>query len=245
MALKACMTGLALAVASVSFGVQAQTGNDVIELSEWDYQTLYEQGGLQAETLLGSEVLGPEGDEIGSIENVIIGDNNQIVAIIAQVGGFWDLGDTHIAVPWEEVDLTGEGVAIPVTEDNLDEYGLFDSEFITQENLQQVIQVDSDVATGRRSWKLSELLDDYATLRGESGYGYIDNVIFSEDGEVQAVVVVVYSAARYGRGAYAYPFYGYDHGWDPAYDVYELPYEESDIVGLDTFDYDRFNDILE
>ncbi|WP_207308917.1 PRC-barrel domain-containing protein [Marinobacter salicampi] len=240
MTLKPCMTALAMAIASASFGLQAQENNGIIEISDWEYESLYEAGGIQAESLMDAEVFGPGGEEIGSVENVILSSDNRIVAIIAQVGGLWDIGDTHVSVPWDEIKLSGDGVMIPVTEDNADDYGLFENDYVTKENLQQITQVDDDVATGFRTWKLTDLLDDYATLDGAIGYGYVDNVIFSEDGEIKAVVIE--STNNYGGGTYAYPFYGSDFGWNPGYDAYELPYSEDEVDELEEFNYDDFDD---
>lgn len=242
MKLRTSMTAMALAVATTSFGVQAQE-NDVIKLSEWNYETFYENGGVQAANLMDTEVFGPEGEEIGSVENMIVSDDNKVVAIIAQVGGIWDIGDTHVAVPWSDVELTDDGVQIPVTEDNAEEYGLFENEYITKQNLQQVTQVDDDVNTGFNTWKMTDLIGDYASLSGGVGYGYVDNVILSEDGEIQAVVIE--TTGEYGNGTYAYPFYGYDYGWDPGYQAYELPYGEDEVAGLAEFEDDEFDGVFE
>lgn len=221
-------------------GTNDQAAIEVIAISAWDYEPLYERGGIRAENILDADVFGPTGEEIGEIENIIIDDSNQIVAVIAEVGGFWDIGDTHIAVPWEEVTLTGEGVQIPVTEDTADDYGLFGpNSFVTKADLQQTTQVDDDLETGMRTWKITNLIDDYATLTGGVGYGYVDDVLFSRDGEIEAVVVE--STGTYGPGTFAYPFYGYDYGWNPGFDAYELPYEEADLVELETFDYEEFD----
>ncbi|MEC9483482.1 MAG: PRC-barrel domain-containing protein [Halomonas sp.] len=241
MSMKRNVSIIAMAVASATAmsHVQAQE-NEVRTLSDWNYEAIYQDGGLTAENLMDVEVFGVEGEEIGSVENVLITEENQIAAIIAQVGGFWDMGDTHVLVPWEKVKLIEGGVAIPVTEENVEEYGLFSSEFITKRDLNQAQQVDDDLDTGPRVWKLSELLDDYVSMGDEGvGYGYVDNVLFSRNGEVQAVVVE--SDMAYGGGAYAYPFYGYGYGWEPGYTTYSLPYGEEEIGELDEFDYEEYD----
>lgn len=99
---------LALAVASATVAAQTQTQDDsvdVIALSEWNYDTLYDESGMTAHALMDTEVFGPDGEEIGNIENVLLNDSNEIAAVIAQVGGFWDIGDTHVLVPWEQVEV--------------------------------------------------------------------------------------------------------------------------------------------
>src|SRR5699024_8844955 len=103
-----------------SAGAQAQSSNkadamtmakqssavaDTATLAEWEYNSIYNAGGIRAEYMVTEEVFGPEGEEIGNVENVIVNAQGQIAAIIAEVGGFWDIADTHIAVPWDEVTL--------------------------------------------------------------------------------------------------------------------------------------------
>lgn len=169
---------------------------------------------MTARSLMDIEVFGPDSEEIGSVENILLNEKNEIVAIIAQVGGFWDIGDTHVLVPWEEVEVNEDGVSIPITEDNADNYGLFNEGYVTKQDLSYATEVDDDATTGSRLWKLSYLMDDYASVGESDGYGYVDNVLFTKDGEIHAIVIEADSA--YGGETYAYPFKGFDAGWDPS-----------------------------
>lgn len=233
---------LALAIASVTGAAQAQaeasTGN-VTAISGWNYDALYEEGGMTADSLMDAEVFSADDEEIGSVENILLNDMNEIVAVIAQVGGLWDIGDTHVLVPWDEVEVNEDGVSIPVHEDNVDNYSLFEEEYVTKEDLSYISQIDDDPSAGFRIWKLTDLLDDYASVGEGNGYGYVDNVLFTEDGNVQAVVVEADSA--YGGDTYAYPFYGFGSGWDPSYATYTLPYDEADLDDATAFDYDEYD----
>lgn len=220
---------------------QSPIVSDAETLAEWEYSSIYNAGGIRAEYMITEEVFGPEGDEIGHIENVVVNSQGQIVAIIAEVGGFWDISDTHIAVPWDEVQLIPDGFKIPVTEDNFDDYAFFgDNSFVTMETLQQAKQVDDSLTTGPQTWKLTALLNDYVTLANGAGYGYVSDVIFSKDGDITAVVVRP-TVAAYGIGVYAYPFYGYQYGWQPGGNVYTLPYEQAQIGTLEPFEYGMFD----
>jgi len=239
-----------------SAGAQAQSSNkadamtmakqssavaDTATLAEWEYNSIYNAGGIRAEYMVTEEVFGPEGEEIGNVENVIVNAQGQIAAIIAEVGGFWDIADTHIAVPWDEVTLIPDGFKIPVTEDNFDDYAFFgDNSFVTKETLQQAKQVDDSLTTGPQTWKLTALLDDYVTLENGAGYGYVNDVIFSKDGQITAVVVNP-TVAAYGTGVYAYPFHGYEYGWHPGGNAYTLPYKPDQIGTLEPFQYGMFN----
>lgn len=67
-------------------------------------------------------------------------------------------------------------------------------------------------------------------------------MIFSQDGEIQAVVVES-TVSAYGYGAYAYPFngYGVGWGWNPYSRVYTLPYGANQIGAMQPFQYHMFN----
>ncbi|NMT63206.1 PRC-barrel domain-containing protein [Marinobacter orientalis] len=104
---------------------------------------------MTADNLMDTEVFGTDDEEIGSVENIPLNDKNEIVAVIAQVGGLWDIGDTHALVPWEEVEVNENGVSIPAHEDNADNYGLFEGESVTKEDLSHISQIDDDPCAGK------------------------------------------------------------------------------------------------
>ena len=91
-----------------------------------------------------------------------------------------------------------------------------------------------------RIWKLSDLIDDYATLADGAGYGYVDNVLFNDNGQIQAVIIS--SSTGHAGANYAYPFYSYDYGWDPVYSAYHLPYTNDEVSGLGEFDVGRYSE---
>lgn len=206
--------------------------SDITSITEWDYDSLYETGGIRSDELMGAEVIGANGDEIGNVENVVLNGQNEIIGVIAEVGGFVDIGDTHIIVPWEDVNVTDDGVKVPVSQQNLDQFSLFGEDSpVSQENLEQVARVTEDVNTGPQNWKLSSLLGDYAAMEDDVGYGYVDEAIFTEDGKLQAVII------ESAGSPYAYPFYGYGYGWEPGLGTYGLPYGADDIGVMEPFDY--------
>lgn len=235
--------GLALALPVAATGQTVAT-DDVVALSDWTYDDLY-AGGLSVEEFIDEmDVYGVGGDEIGDVENVLLGSDGRVLSIIAEVGGFWDIGDTHVNIPWDAVDIRadGEGVTVPVTEETVDDYALYPDEMITETEAGTTIKpVDDDPVTGARVWRATELIGDYARLRDGDGYlnyGYVDDVII-RDGRVAAVMVR--PGSGWGTpGVYGYPYYGYEYGWEPGLAHYDLPYAREEIVALEPFDYDRF-----
>ena len=44
-------------------------------------------------------------NDIGEIEDVILNKNGQLVGVVAEVGGFMDIGDKHVMLPLDEIKL--------------------------------------------------------------------------------------------------------------------------------------------
>ena len=244
--LAAGVSTLALAQTAVDTEATAAVGvdaGDVVSLGDWAYDDLY-AGGWSAEDFMDEmEVVDPTGEEIGSVEDIIVNASGEILSVVAEVGGFWDIGDTHVSVPWDEVTVEGETVILPVTEENIEQYdyfryaGLAGGEFG-----EDIVRGVDDLDPGVRAWRLSELIGDYARLRdddGEVDYGYVNDVII-RDGQIAATVID--PGVGFGTGYYAYPYYGYGYGygWGPGEPSYDLPYTRDEVAGLEEFEYERF-----
>lgn len=218
----------------------------VILLRDWNYDKIYREG-WSVNKLMDVDVVGPTGDEIGEVENVIVGEKGDILGIIAEVGGFLEIGDTHVYVPWDQVKFSRgiERVTIPVTQENIEEY-VFDDTLLTKaETAGRTAVVETGLNVGPRIWKATELLESRAALNGNVGYGWISDLIFTTGGDLHAIVVN--ADAAYRGGYYAYPYYGYGlgygYGWRAGAPYYNLGYDKADIVNLKTkFDPKKMND---
>jgi hypothetical protein len=215
----------------------------IIALTDWNYDDLYSNGWSLERLIENARVYGAEGEEIGEVENVLLSADGKILSIIAEVGGFLDIGDTHVSVPWDQVTFSPalDFIEIPVDQDNVEEYSLFGEwGYFTKPEADVTQVVNDDLITGPRVWKATDLIDDYALLTGSLAYGYVEDLIFTNDGMLHAVVVE--PDATYGSGLYAFPYYGYPYGWHPASPYYALPYGQEEITVIDTFDFDRMSD---
>ena len=225
-----------------------QHDQGVRSLDEWNYSAIYEQEGFRGKQLLEEKVFSPQNNEIGTMANIVLDQKNQIVTVIAEIGGMWNSGDRHVAIPWDEVEFFEDGIKVPVREENVEEYDLFtnvtiNDSYIYKQEMQQVITVEEDVATGPRTWKISDIIDDYASMKNDGGYGYITDTLFSRSGVMQAIIVKP-ANDEFGQGPRAYPFYGYPEGWRPGDSHYILPYSREDVVKLPAFEYEKYNSIL-
>lgn len=195
----------------------AATPPNVVDLQKWDTSTL--ATGWSAEALLGDDVYGPDGNEIGEIEDILVGSDNQIEAVIVETEAFLDVGDVHARVDWNKVSKGPEddSVTIPLTQDTLDES-----------------RIDYDSEAMPRTWRVREFIGDVVGLEDRPNYGVVDDVIFSDGGDILAVIAS--PNYGYGVGRQVYPYYGYGYGWDPGYGYYNLPYTRAQVGQYGPYD---------
>jgi hypothetical protein len=221
-------------------GAETASQPPVIALNDWNYDDIYSNGWSLERLIENARVYGAEGEEIGDIENVLLSEEGKILAIVAEVGGFIDIGDTHVSVPWDQVTFSPalDLIEVPVDDENVNDYSVFgDWGYFTKSDAEATEVVNEEMITGPRVWKATDLIDDYALLTGSMAYGYVDDLIFTNDGMLHAVVVEPDST--YGAGPYALPYYGYPYGWYPGSPYYRLPYGADEVAVIDTFDYDQ------
>ncbi|MGP3696087.1 PRC-barrel domain-containing protein [Rhodobacter sp. NSM] len=91
---------------------------------DWSPNALYASG-MSAQAFMNqTEVYGSTGDDIGDVEDLVIGPDGRILSVIVEVGGVWDIGDTHVSVPWDQVEVRDSGgITVPVTEETVDDFG--------------------------------------------------------------------------------------------------------------------------
>ncbi|HJT62064.1 MAG TPA: PRC-barrel domain-containing protein [Burkholderiales bacterium] len=180
-----------------------------------DVQRLYRDG-LSANEVIGTPVRGENGERIGEVKDIVVDEHARIARLIVEVGGFFELGDQHIGVPWKNVKV-GENMAfiqLPLREVQNGTY-----------SLAGVVPQGEDVPIALTSWRVNELIGDYAALKDSPRAALVTDVIFDSRGQLQAVLV-----DRLGRGGlFAYPFAGYSPG---AY-----AHLAETVIALEPFDY--------
>lgn len=66
-------------------------------------------GGMQASDLIGADLKTTGDEDLGSVDDLIIDENGQIVAIVVSVGGFLGMGQRDVAIGWDNVQQSGTG----------------------------------------------------------------------------------------------------------------------------------------
>lgn len=80
--------------------------------------------GTQASNLIGAEVKTTGDEDIGSVNDLIIDENGQVVAIVVSVGGIMGMGEKEVAIGWGNVTRSGtsdkQELRVDVTRKDLD-----------------------------------------------------------------------------------------------------------------------------
>jgi sporulation protein YlmC with PRC-barrel domain len=92
------------------------------------YLTSQPANAFRVDQLMGSNVKSrTDAKTIGSISDLLINDDGQIIAVIVEAGGFLGMGQRHVAIPWHSVERTlnekGDGYELHVsgTKDSLND----------------------------------------------------------------------------------------------------------------------------
>ena len=59
-----------------------------------------------ASAWLGESVYNYDGNEVGDVTDLVITSESGVEAAVLSVGGIWDIGDTDVAVPIEDFEVT-------------------------------------------------------------------------------------------------------------------------------------------
>jgi len=80
-----------------------------------------------ADNLMGADVYDAQGEQIGSVEDLVLGDGNEISHLILDIGGFLGIGEHRVALDSQEVDIFWSEadnevrVQVPMTQEELEQ----------------------------------------------------------------------------------------------------------------------------
>jgi hypothetical protein len=70
--------------------------------------------GYRASRLIASEVINDQNEDIGTVDDLIIGDGDRVLFAVLQVGGFLGIGGSLVAVEFESLKLEKVGGALRI-----------------------------------------------------------------------------------------------------------------------------------
>lgn len=103
---------IALIAALAAGPALAETHSDTADLIRTRDITggdIYTLNGPMDEDTWGNweaEGVGPDWNDIGEIEDIILNRNGQMIGVVAEVGGILDIGDKHVLISMDDIRLT-------------------------------------------------------------------------------------------------------------------------------------------
>lgn len=189
-------------------------------------ESLYQ--GWRASRLLDSFILSRDGKRLGQVRNLVVADNGQIEALLAEEAGLGTRPEFVFRLPWSRVVKPVQPGAIiaDLSDNRRRDFGLFSS--------------TSDERPP--NFLISKVLGDYVRLQTGLGYGYVSDVVFDKHGKMHAILVAREAFA--GGGTFAFPYPGQTGRWNAGMSYYGLPYvtlDQANEAGL-RVDRTKFED---
>jgi sporulation protein YlmC with PRC-barrel domain len=96
---------------------------------------------MRADKLIGTSVYNTEGQEVGSVEDIVFDQEGKIVGVVLKVGGMLGIGAKSVGIKWNEVQLspTEEVMTISYSQDQLE----VAPDFKTKDSLQAEQQTEN------------------------------------------------------------------------------------------------------
>jgi len=69
--------------------------------------------------LIGKNVYGANGNQVGEVNNLLIGADGRVHAAVIEFGGFLGIGEHKVAIPWDQLNVTKDRVTTNMTEDQV------------------------------------------------------------------------------------------------------------------------------
>jgi sporulation protein YlmC with PRC-barrel domain len=109
-------SAIALALVSPSFATEKPDGG-AERAAPMTRQTTQ----VDAQKMIGRELLNASDDKIGSIDSVMLGREGKVQAVIVNIGGFLGLGERNVAINWGDIRVSEDGkkITTALTRDQL------------------------------------------------------------------------------------------------------------------------------
>ncbi|MGD9507364.1 MAG: PRC-barrel domain-containing protein [Geminicoccaceae bacterium] len=118
-AVAACVTAFAAG------GAWAQTTPTGLHEAE-DESVMVSSLGVTIDQLEDMDIYGPNGEEIGEVDEVLVDASAQPVAVSADVGGFLGLGEKDVVIGLDQVAKDGDKLKISMTKEQIEALPAFE-----------------------------------------------------------------------------------------------------------------------
>jgi hypothetical protein len=104
-----------------------ETGQSIFGIDEGSQEVIASASqsmGVSAADLIGADLVGLNDEGLGEVNDVILGEDGRIRALIVTIGGFLGIGRKSVAIQFEPLSIRRSGdnfdVIVPATEEELD-----------------------------------------------------------------------------------------------------------------------------
>jgi len=160
-----------------------------------DYETVYlVAGNLSAGEIVGAKVIGADGEDIATVDDLLIGDNGQIETVVFRSGDFIDLAGMKGSLPYSDLDVAmvenGEpAFTISMTEEDIQNVAEFDQEGLNDYRLvSEMIGTTADFTNSDDSARINDVI---VSEEGEALYAIIGDPILGEDRQIGFDMIMV------------------------------------------------------
>jgi sporulation protein YlmC with PRC-barrel domain len=197
---------------AAALGLSGANAQD-LDVEDWDYDQVYR--GFSAAEFIGTSVEDENGDNIGEIEDLVIGSGGMIRQVVVE-------GDRDFRYRWRDLEMAGRNTVVVDVDINRNN----SLEDVLANSVRNVLGEPANEPLPEDGWRISELLGDDARYGDREPFGQIDDVIFSPSGRIAAVVVEPDETGR-DQGPYAWPFD--EEAFRPSSRYYEVPFRVRDV----------------
>lgn len=77
---------------------------------------------MRAETLIGKKVVNDGGEQLGTVEDIVLNEDGTVSGLVIKTGGVMGFGGKAVAIAWRDVGsaMHSEAVAVPLSKDQLE-----------------------------------------------------------------------------------------------------------------------------
>ena len=166
-----------------------------------------------ARQLMDKEIVSPQGEELGSVDDFMIGQDGRIKYVILKSGGFIGIGEDEFTIPWNAIQAQKENQLVAnISKSEIEKYTKEEKKSAEKEAEQQKQMAKSEKSQqeegmktaqqkqqqqqktgkevqGMQATRARDLLDKKVMSKDDKELGTADNIYISEEGKAMFVIV--------------------------------------------------------
>lgn len=117
----------------------------------------------------------------GIVEDIIFGTSGRLISLVVRIGGFWDIGERLINVPWSEVEIrSATTLVVPITEQSVEAIEEDLNAVLSREEAATLLMLRPNEIT-IDVWKASDAIGIPTNLSDRRAYSLVEDLIVVSD----------------------------------------------------------------